>query len=213
MSRLGGEMFKHIRLLSIFVLISLVLSSMAFGSIPTGQSGLVTFFGPEIFVRGTGKPVEEIREFSATDFRGPFILHLRNGDDYGNNRISSAEVWLNDVRIFSQEDFSQMSWGYDIAVDLLPQNTLRVISTSAPGSYLKIWIEGIPINLFDFEEVTIFPTAGTYNLSNGIVLDVPVGAVNEALTIRLRRVEGEEVMPTLLGFDIGNMFFMAGFEA
>jgi len=201
-------MSKFLRFSSVFILLTFL-----FGVSPSGQSGLVTFFGPEIFICDTGKAIEEIREFSAANFQAPFILHLRNGDDFGNNRISSAKIWLNDELIFSPEYFSQEAWGYDIAIELHEQNILKVLLKSKPGSFLKIWIEGQPINLFDFEEVTIFPTAGIYNLSNGITLDVPEGAVSEALTIRLRRVEGEEVMPTLLGFDIGNMYFMAGFEA
>jgi len=201
-------MSKILRFLLVFFLLS-----FSFSVSPSGQSTPVTFFGPEIFVRYTGKPVIEMREFSAANFCGPFILHLRNGNEDGKNRASSAEVWLNGEKIFRPSDFSQLVWGYDVQVFLDIQNILEVKIASKPGSTLKIWIEGFPISNFDYEEVTILPIGGIYNLSNGITLDVPEGAVSEALTIRLRRVEGEEVMPTLLGFDIGNMYFMAGFEA
>jgi hypothetical protein len=71
----------------IFILLSLA-----------GQSGISTIFGPDFFIRGEGKPFIETREFSAVGFQAPFLFHLRNGDEKGNNRVSSASVWLRTQR-------------------------------------------------------------------------------------------------------------------
>jgi hypothetical protein len=120
----------------IFILLSLA-----------GQSGISTIFGPDFFIRGEGKPFIETREFSAVGFQAPFLFHLRNGDEKGNNRVSSASVWLNDKQLFSPNNFSKKVSGYDIPVELKEQNVLKVKLASAPGSKLKIWIEGIPITV------------------------------------------------------------------
>ena len=135
-------MLKHLRLLFFFVLLSLL-----FTSLPAGQSDLVTLFGPETFVRNKGKLVTEVREFSTIGFMGPYILHVQNGNKNGNNRVSSAEVWLNDERLLGPSNFSQQVSGYDIEVELDEQNLLEVKIASKPESFLKIWIEGIPVGI------------------------------------------------------------------
>jgi hypothetical protein len=112
-----------------------------------GQSCLTTFFGPEVFIRSKGKPITDVREFSTTDFQDPYILHLRNGDDNGKNRVSSANVWLNGEALFEPSDFSQQVWGYDVEVELNEQSILEVKIASKPGSKLKIWIERMPVSI------------------------------------------------------------------
>ena len=106
-------MLKNCRYLAAFVLLSLLLTVL-----PANQSYLITFFGPAEFVRGKGKPFIETKEFSTTGFQAPFVLHLRNGDDNGQNRVSSAHVWLNGELLFGPSDFSQQVWGYDVEVEL-----------------------------------------------------------------------------------------------
>lgn len=135
-------MAKNLRLLSVFVLLILLLCVL-----PAGQSYLTTFFGPVEFVRGTGKPFIETVEFSAVGFQGPFVLHLRNGDSNEKHRVSSAKIWLNGELLFRTSDFSQRVEGYDIEVDLQPQNKLEVEIRSKKGTKLKIWIEGFPTSV------------------------------------------------------------------
>jgi hypothetical protein len=135
-------MLKNLRFILVFVLLFLL-----FPIFPSGQTGYITFFGPEIFIRSKGKPVIETRTFSTTGYQGPYILHLRNGDDDGKNRVSSAHLWLNGKLLFGPSDFSQQVWGYDVELNLKTQNKLEVQIASQPVSKLKIWIEGIPINI------------------------------------------------------------------
>jgi hypothetical protein len=129
---------------SIHILTLCLLALFLFSS-PAEQTELETLFGPEVFVRNTGAPITEIRNISAAGFHAPFYLHLRNGDDDEKNRVSSAEVWLNDQLIFNQSDFSQKVAGYDIQIFLKRHNSLKVRLASKPGSKLKIWIEAIPL--------------------------------------------------------------------
>ena len=105
---------------------------------------LATFFGPEVFVRGRGRPVTETREFSTGGFQAPFILHLCNGDEEGKNRVSRARVWLNGQLLFRPSDFSRRVSGYDIVVALTEPSILKVRIAGKPGSKLTIWIEGRP---------------------------------------------------------------------
>jgi hypothetical protein len=136
-----GVMIKQLRFLSIFILLGILFTVM-----PASQAGLTTLFGPEVFIRGKGAPITEVKEFSTTGFQGPYILHLRNGDDYGENRVSSATVWLNGGMLFGPSDLSQQVEGYDIEVGLMTENTLEVEIASGPGSKLKIWIEGVNVS-------------------------------------------------------------------
>ncbi|HEX7182833.1 MAG TPA: hypothetical protein VF756_13400 [Thermoanaerobaculia bacterium] len=106
------------------------------------QPGSGNVFGPEEFVRGSGTPVLQGRDFSIAGFQPPFILHLRNGDDSGRNRVSSATVTLNGRELFGASDFSQRVSGYDLEVELVEPSRLEVRIASAPGSKLTIWIEG-----------------------------------------------------------------------
>jgi len=101
-----------------------------------------TLFGPATFVRGTAKPVTETRQFSLAGFRAPFTLHLRNGDEDGSHRTSSAKVWLNGQLLLDASAFSQRVASHEIAVDLADPSTLAVWMASAPGSKLTMWIEG-----------------------------------------------------------------------
>ena len=66
---------------------------------------------------------------------------------------------------------------------------------------------------YEFEAVTISPSGGTYYLPNGIVLEVPQGAVSEPVTVRLRGVREEEVMPILQSYGLTEKYFMAAYDA
>ena len=201
-------MLKNCRYLAAFVLLSLLLTVL-----PANQSYLITFFGPAEFVRGKGKPFIETKEFSTTGFQAPFVLHLRNGDDNGQNRVSSAHVWLNGELLFGPSDFSQQVWGYDVEVELTLQNTLDVKIDSAPGSKLTIWIEGFRSDPYEFQEIIISPYGGNYYFANGITLEVPAGAVDDFMTIGTRLVRREDVEEIVNSYGLCPKYFLAAFEA
>ena len=62
-----------------------------------GTDRLATLYGPQTFLRQAGPPVTEVATQTAPWFEHRtelFVLHLRNGDASGKNRVSSASVSL-----------------------------------------------------------------------------------------------------------------------
>ena len=76
------------------------IATLVLPGLSVSQQGLTTFFGPEVFTRETGEPFKELREFSTDGFEAPFVLHLQNGIEKEEERVSSAKIWLNDEMIF-----------------------------------------------------------------------------------------------------------------
>ncbi len=126
--------------LSFFAILGLAFALGTASAQPVGN-----VFGPEVFVRGKGKPVTASREISTAGFEAPFTLHLRNGDEAGQNQVSSASVRLNGQLLLGPSDFSQQIGSHDLPVDLTDPSNLEVQLASAPGSQLTIWIEGVPV--------------------------------------------------------------------
>lgn len=174
---------------SFLVLTITLFAALVFWPVPVseGQSSLTTFWGPETFVRGKGKPVTETKEISVEGFEAPFILHLRNGDEGGNNRVSSAHVWLNGQLLFGPWAFSQQEPGYTVEVELTNPSTLVVQVASKPGSHLTIWIEGTPASQI------VGPEGGILEFDNGVTLNFSPGAVTENTPIRVTELSCDEV--------------------
>lgn len=99
-----------------------------------------TVFGPETFVRSTGKPKVERRNFSVTDPAAQYVVQIENGLADGRNRVSSAVVHLNGSKIVVPKDLNQNVAGLNIPVSLQSNNLLKVKLASKPGSFLTISI-------------------------------------------------------------------------
>ena len=101
------------------------------------------------------------------------------------------------------------------------QNVVWLMNGTTYNSYT--WLPDVPDTNWEivglnmpptlFEAVTISPSGGTYYLSNGIVLEVPEGAVSEPVTVRLRGVREEEVMPIFQSYGLTEKYFMAAYDA
>ncbi|MDH3672700.1 MAG: Ig-like domain-containing protein [Gammaproteobacteria bacterium] len=195
-------------LLSVFkwrlrTVVPVFVAVLSFMSPPVAaQSDLGTLFGPETFVRSKGQPVTVAREFSTVGFRGPFVLHLRNGDEGGKNRVSTAEVWLNGQQLFGPSDFSQNVSGYDLEVGLTESSHLQVWMASAPGSELTMWIEGEPTVVLDEASrvtATLTPVGGTITTTGTdgafFTLEVPAGALSGPVDVSLTPVFSIPGMP------------------
>jgi hypothetical protein len=81
-------------------------------------------YGPETFSRAKGNPVSETRVIPIAGFAGPFVLHLRNGDQDGMNRVSSANVRLDGKIVVGPAFFSRQASAFSAEVEL---------SVTAPG--------------------------------------------------------------------------------
>jgi hypothetical protein len=91
----------------------------------------------------TGAPVKDGLTFSGLGF-SDFVLKVFNGD-VDSNRISSAVISLNGVKILSPADFNQTVSSLERSiVPLQGDNILSVSLRSNPGGFLKIQIFGEP---------------------------------------------------------------------
>lgn len=100
------------------------------------QRQVETVFGPRRFEHRPGKPVPETVTITIADFEHyeqPFSLHLRNGDEFGRHRVSSAVVSLNGTPVLGQPDFSRGVSQLDVAVQLADPSSLTVTIFSSSG--------------------------------------------------------------------------------
>ena len=92
-------------------------------------------FGPEnqpvVFIRGKGKPFMETITWDSCG--GPGLLQI------SVNSVSSANIYLNGVKIASPGDFSKNVTQLEFEIELLEgDNTLQVRIEGKPGGYLGI---------------------------------------------------------------------------
>lgn len=90
----------------------------------------------------TGQPVKKEFTLPKEGFED-FYLKLINGEDDGSNRISSAVIRLNGIKVFIPADFNQKMSTLERAVVLQDaENTLSVTLNSNPGGVLQIQLYG-----------------------------------------------------------------------
>lgn len=121
-------------------------------------------FGPERFTRREGKPQVDRRTIDPAGFAGPYTLHVQNGNESGQFRVSSARIALGEVTVLSPDDFARGAGSngkgrqYDVPVTLPASTELTVEFAGAPGSFLTIWIEGTQATLPPVPEVFDYPS-------------------------------------------------------
>ncbi len=135
-----------------FGIVALVLIGLmaALGS-PFGQisafANPIVVFGPQKFERSTGKPIQEVVNFSVQNPNGAYTLRIDNGGLAGNClRVSSAVVLLNGVKVLGPKDFNQGVQVIEQAVTLQADNELIVEVRSLPDSCLTLQIMGDGVN-------------------------------------------------------------------
>jgi len=78
--------------------------------------------------------------------RAPFTLALQNGDDAGNNKVSSATVKVNGATIVRQSDFNQqVVWLNKPLTNLVPGSnnlSVEVSNKSTTSSFVTVTITG-----------------------------------------------------------------------
>ena len=97
-----------------------------------------TIFGPQEYIRTTGKPNVYQGTFSSTAETAQLIIF--NGEEDARKRVSSAIVSVNGIQIFGPMDFDQNIDLLVKSIDVSQTNTVRVELRSKPGSYLLIEI-------------------------------------------------------------------------
>lgn len=116
-----------IALLSLFLVVLIIA--------PSAFSGVL--LGPKKYQRTSGSPNTYTDTFQAAAGSGSLIIH--NGDSAGNNRVSSAVIYLNGKTIFSPSDFNQKVYNLQKSVQLNSGTNAIVIELrSKPGSYITV---------------------------------------------------------------------------
>ena len=108
-------------------------------SVSTSFGVEVTVLGPNQYLRTTGAPDLYTDTFSAIPGEGRLII--KNGDEDGEHRISSAVVLINGEKLFGPNDFNQQVYHLEVPVNLTEDNTLSVELKSIPESYLNIEVK------------------------------------------------------------------------
>jgi VCBS repeat protein len=98
-----------------------------------------TVVGLWTFERTTGAPeVARVPVPLPAGARGPYTLHVVNGEAGGRSRVTSAQVWLNDRQVLGPNDFSNRIDVIDRPVPLDADNELAVRLAGAPGSRIRV---------------------------------------------------------------------------
>ncbi|MEK6679789.1 MAG: hypothetical protein AABY39_10280, partial [Nitrospirota bacterium] len=158
-------------------------------------------FGPAVYQRDTGKPAVIESNFSVAN-AGSYTLCIINGDDAGNNRISSAVISINGIEVVSPNEFNQQIGSITKTVALNKDNLISVELRSSPGSYITVTILGPPkVNItspangstLTDSSITVTGTIDD-NLAQVTVNDISVTVSNGTFTANIQLNEGENVI-------------------
>src|SRR5215831_10244892 len=117
------------------LIIALLLTDLPLSLAPLQSWAASVAFGPEDFVRSTGKPRAVVRLFAVANPTGPWVLCIANGGQHNQyDRVSSAVVSLNAVTVVGPNAFNQNVQQITQAVTLQTINELSVEVRSKPGS-------------------------------------------------------------------------------
>ena len=106
--------------------------------IPQAHAAVQSVFGTNQYVRTNGNPNVYTDSFSAASGQG--AITVLNGDENGNNRVTSASILLNGIEIFGPNNFKKKIYVLEAQVDLQASNSIEIILRSKPGSYLTVQI-------------------------------------------------------------------------
>jgi len=129
------------RVVTWVVIVALLLTDLPLPLAPSESWAASVAFGPEDFVRGTGKPQAVVRTFAVANPTGSWTICIANGGQHNQyGRVSSAVVVLNKITVVGPSAFNQTVAQISQAVTLQAINVLSVELRSAPGSGLTLMI-------------------------------------------------------------------------
>ena len=99
-------------------------------------------FGPVKYQRKNGKKTIYNNNFEIKNITEKNILIIHNGDSDGNNKVSSAEIYLNNIKIVNQKYFKNKSNKIQLPIYLKEINEIKVLIFGKPGSYITLEIRG-----------------------------------------------------------------------
>jgi len=155
------------------------------------EAGTVNFFGPEKFLRNTGKPTSITRTFIVSNTNKTFTLLFQNGEGK-RGHLSSAQLILNGTLIVGPNELNKQTEFITKPVELRRTNELLLVLMSEPGSSVEISIAGeadpptSPIT-----GLTVNPDGLFVNEPQPVVIraQIPYDVTQPPPTVILRRVE------------------------
>ena len=99
---------------------------------------VITAFGPEKFVRGTGAPQRITRTFALPSRADNHCTLLVQNGDSDKTRVTSATLTLDGASVVRPADFKKSVAQIKKAVVLKPQNTLTVELAGKPSSFIVV---------------------------------------------------------------------------
>src|SRR5436309_2172002 len=94
-------------------------------------------FGPNTYLRETGKPQAVTNNFSVSNIHTQYTMHIEN------HGVASAVVSINGTQMFGPSDFDLNVNSLDRAVTLASSNTVSVELQSKPGTSLTVTVIGV----------------------------------------------------------------------
>lgn len=126
---------------TVFVLAVCAVLAPAFSA----RAASFTIFGPSTYVRRSGPPQEEVTAFLVPEnVQRPLRLVVHSGHADGSGRVTEASIDVNGVSVIGASDFNPgvSTLVRDTALVPGEKATVRVHMAGAPGSLLRVSIEG-----------------------------------------------------------------------
>ncbi len=94
-------------------------------------------FGPNKYERLARKLIYFDRFTLAPDITGPFRVHVKNGRPDGGDRVETASLFVNGVRVAGPHDFDKNEYEFDRPVPLASRNQVLVIIVGRAGVFFE----------------------------------------------------------------------------
>lgn len=153
--------------------------------------GQTPVFGPEKYIRETGKPQKITKTFSVQNPEGEFTLNVQNGEGK-RGRVSSAVIELNGVRVVGPNEFNKQVDLITKPISLKQQNEISVEVRSQPGTWIIVTILGTGVPpVSPISGITINPDAIFVGEPEYVVVraTIPYDVSQGVPTVNLQRID------------------------
>jgi hypothetical protein len=144
----------------------------------------------QMYIRSAGAPDIYTGTFSNCEPEARYRLVVINGDNTGDQRLSSATVWLNGTIVLSPDDLNQQIDKVEKTIALNRDNTLKVVLASALEGYLKVSIECV-------EKCLNVEISETIIYQNSVIVKGAVKSSSKEVGVVVNAVPGQVSGPSL----------------
>ncbi len=121
-----------------------------------------------VFERNNGKPAAEIFTFEVQNAQNAQVTIINGPATF--KRVSSAEIFINNNQIATENEFNQGIASLEKTVNLQNINKIQVLLRSEPGSAIKITIRGL--NAIGPEVRILYPEHNSIITTNSPLINV-----------------------------------------